>query len=265
MKAFHLRACAASDITVEGRPPSIGADSFRRSYEALRAAAVFDDWSDADVARLVPQAAIRRHLRGSRVVAPGSRELVVVASGCVELSCINVEGAKFVKTLLRRGDCSGVIRLLRAQNSAYDCVAREDCTIVHLPCSALVTMLDAQPILWRSVALYALQKHLDDIAAIQHRALSNVPESLASMLVKLVDSVDQPVGGRSGASVYLNQSEIGAMLGVSRQTVNKELRKLSARGTVSTDYGRVDVNDVGALRELASRSTGAQSQTHIPT
>lgn len=254
MKAFINSSSAPSFHTAMSETRMVEKNAVQ-IRETLRLGAVFSEWQDADILQLVARARLRTHPRGSKVLWPGADDLIVVASGCVELSCMNSDGAKFVKALLRRGDCSGVIRLLRHRQSNYDYIAHEDCTVVHLPCCAFVKVLDAQPALWRSVALYALQKHQDNIAAIQHRALSNVLESLASVLVKLMESMEQSVGTRNASSVYLSQNELGTMLGISRQTINKELRKLANQGAVRIDYGRVDVLNMEALRALANRRT----------
>ena len=42
------------------------------------------------------------------------------------------------------------------------------------------------------------------------------------------------------------------MLGKSRQTINKELGKLSAKGLIAIDYGKIEVLDLPALKVLAA-------------
>lgn len=45
----------------------------------------------------------------------------------------------------------------------------------------------------------------------------------------------------------LTQEELGQLVGLSRQTVNKVLRVLEGRGIVSLDFGRVAIVDDEAL------------------
>ena len=45
----------------------------------------------------------------------------------------------------------------------------------------------------------------------------------------------------------LTQDELGQLVGLSRQTVNKVLRVLEDRGIVSLDFGRVAIVDDEAL------------------
>jgi DNA-binding GntR family transcriptional regulator len=54
----------------------------------------------------------------------------------------------------------------------------------------------------------------------------------------------------------ISQSDLAAMLSVSRQTVNKELRLLEQRGLLQAAYGRLTIVDLAGLLRLAD--AGAQ-------
>ena len=65
---------------------------------------------------------------------------------------------------------------------------------------------------------------------------------------------------RSTRQLYVTQEELGKLVGVSRQTVNRVLRDLAARGIISLDHGRVLIRCDAALgRYLA----GADDQRDI--
>ena len=52
---------------------------------------------------------------------------------------------------------------------------------------------------------------------------------------------------RSTRRLNLTQEELGQLVGLSRQTVNKVLRSLEGMGIVSLDFGRVAIVDDEAL------------------
>jgi len=54
------------------------------------------------------------------------------------------------------------------------------------------------------------------------------------------------------AGLRLSQEELSQMLGVSRQSVNRQLKEWEAKGILRLDYGRVTLLDKEALRLLAS-------------
>ena len=49
----------------------------------------------------------------------------------------------------------------------------------------------------------------------------------------------------------ISQSDLAAMLSVSRQTINKELRLLEQRGLLQAAYGRLTIVDLAGLLRLA--------------
>ena len=74
-------------------------------------------------------------------------------------------------------------------------------------------------------------------------------------------SVDLRDGGAQ--TLRVSQADLAATLGVTRQSVNRELQALAQAGLLSLDYGRITVNDTPALRrmieDLDSLSDGARS------
>ena len=56
-----------------------------------------------------------------------------------------------------------------------------------------------------------------------------------------------PLFWRSTRRLNLTQEELGQLVGLSRQTVNKVLRSLEGMGIVSLDFGRVAIVDDEAL------------------
>jgi CRP-like cAMP-binding protein len=59
-------------------------------------------------------------------------------------------------------------------------------------------------------------------------------------------------GGAEGVEIQLRltQEEYADMLGVSRQSLNRELRALEQAGAISLTYARLVVRDLAALREF---------------
>lgn len=61
--------------------------------------------------------------------------------------------------------------------------------------------------------------------------------------------------GHGEMELQFFQDDFAAMLGTSRQTVNRELRALEADGMLSIGYSRIRLLDVPALKDLVSKST----------
>lgn len=230
------------------------ADSFALICRALRASTLFAEWPLASVERLARTARLEHHKKHTQVMAADRerREVLVVVSGSVEVSRTNEDGSRFVGILMRAGDCSGLVRLLQEIRAPYDYVVLEDALLVHLPSDALIEVMNDEPILWRSVALFALARQRDNAVSVQQRVLSDLSTQLAARIVELLAPSGNSGTGSPSRSLSLSQGKLGSMLGKSRQTINKELGKLSARGLIAIDYGKIEVLDLPALKALAA-------------
>jgi CRP/FNR family transcriptional regulator, cyclic AMP receptor protein len=229
------------------------ADSFALICRALRASTLFAEWPLASIERLAKTARLEHHKKHTQVMSADRkrREVLVAVSGCVEVSRTSADGSRFVGMLMRAGDCSGLVRLLQEVRAPYDYVVLEDALMVHVPCDALIQVMDDEPILWRSVAFFALARQRDNAVSMQQRVLTDLSTQLAARIVELLAASVISGTGSAGQSLSLSQSKLGAMLGKSRQTINKELGKLSERGLIAIDYGKIEVLDLPALEALA--------------
>jgi CRP-like cAMP-binding protein len=89
---------------------------------------------------------------------------------------------------------------------------------------------------------------LDHLAMLALRdPLRRVPETLLLLLERL-----GPSGMASRARLDVSQQLIAAFANLSRQTTNKELRRLARAGVVGLERGVVHVRDAAALRNVAS-------------
>lgn len=83
-----------------------------------------------------------------------------------------------------------------------------------------------------------------------------LPVRLAQRLVGLVHAQDHhPTGGGLAVELHLSQEGLGAMVGVSRQSVNRALKALEAQAVLAVGYGAVTIHDVGRLEALARSRT----------
>jgi CRP/FNR family transcriptional regulator, cyclic AMP receptor protein len=125
-------------------------------------------------------------------------------------------------------------------------------TTLELPTEVFSRELAAHPPLAFAVAAGNARQHalsLDHVAMLALRdPLRRVPGALLLLLERL--------GGLSGmaprARLDVSQQLIAAFANLSRQTTNKELRRLARAGVVGLERGVVHVRDAAALRHVAS-------------
>ena len=203
-------------------------------------------------------ARMERYSRRTQVLAHDRhrREVLVVVSGCLEISSMSANGRKYVNALLGPGQVAPLVRLLEDVPLAYDYHAHEDSVIVHLPSDAVIAVLDAEPVLWRDVAKLGLQRQRLSIVLLQNQMLNSIHGRVAATLMSLVHFYNGqgPGTGESdgGPLVRLSQNDLAAMLGLSRQTINKELGRLVEEGAIDMRYKRIRIVDADRLARIAA-------------
>lgn len=234
------------------RTPLSTVDTVGLMARGLRVCNMLRDWPEPVLARIAAGSRLQRYARGAQVLAhdPAQRDVLVVVSGAVECSGVNAAGDRFVLGRFAAGDLVGLVRLLPGKTTAYTYHALQDTLLVHVPADHLRALLDAHPLLWREVAMLALARQHDSIVTLQRRGFRRTDQSLAQALLRLL--VHGPTESR-GSSVRLrvSQGDLAAMVSVSRQTINKELRQLTEMGIVSVTYGELEIRDLAALNRLA--------------
>ena len=219
----------------------------------LRHNTLMQDWPDAVRDQLMHIARLVHHPRHADVMHGDGRrrEVLVIATGLLEVSSFNAAGAKYSLGRLGPGDVTAMVRLLRGPWGRYHYQTLEESVIVHLPSDGLTQVLDAHPVLWKDVALFALERQSESLVSLHRQALAPLPENLASALLKLLDT--EPRSG-SLPQVHVSQGELAAMLAVTRQTINKELRHLAEQGIVVAEYGHLTILDQAALLRVAQEA-----------
>lgn len=222
---------------------------------ALRLCPLFAQWPEARLADLAAIARAETYRRGAEIFArePERREAFVIASGRVEVSRGSAAGKKFVLSVQGPSEILAIVRLLVAPPIHYVYSAYEDAVLLHLPCDALTALLDRHPVLWRDVALLMCARHGDSLRQLNDQTLGSLDQRMAATLVDLAR-----VHGRAGEAgvelgLRLPQEQLGAMLGVTRQSVNKLLRGFEAAGLIAIDYNHITIRDPAALDDIASR------------
>ena len=226
----------------------------------LRTCPLFLDWPADRLRELAGQARMRRHPRGMALATRESqrRETLVVVSGSVEISATNPGGDKYTLAVLGPGQITGLVFLLDDIPARFTRHAREDSQIIHIPCAALRQVLDAEPILWRGVAQLTLRRHFLDIEGLEGQVLGPLRRRIAVILLNLAHSHGErhaEIAPRH-TELRVSQADLSNMLGVSRQTISKELAALRDEGILgdSDGYRQITLLDMPGLLRIAGEN-----------
>jgi CRP/FNR family cyclic AMP-dependent transcriptional regulator len=196
----------------------------------------------------------RRLPHGEVIVCQGDAvsSLFLVTAGAVRLSSVTASGREIVVGLLCRGDLFGESALL-GDPSLVRAQAVGPTTVLALPIHSLRATLERTPATAEELLrLIAARLHRTS-AALEDAMAADLPTRVVGRLRELAD--DHGVPGPSGVRlrVPLTQEELARMVGASRESVNRTVGALAARGVVRSGGGRIVITDPDALRNATNR------------
>ncbi|MFC3148237.1 Crp/Fnr family transcriptional regulator [Piscinibacterium candidicorallinum] len=184
------------------------------------------------------------HRRGD-----ASDALWCVLVGAIRITSVSEAGREAVLSFIEPFNWFGEIGLIDGGPRTHDGVAEGATRVFVAPAAALHALLNEQPQLWRDVALLVCAKLRLSFAAIEDMSLLPAGPRLARRLEMLAQGA---VGGADTAPrsvLHIHQDQLAAMLALSRQTVNQELKRLQAAGVVDLAPGEVRLLNPAALAE----------------
>jgi CRP-like cAMP-binding protein len=209
--------------------------------------------TDAERTALAPGLRRRRYARGQVIFVTGDpgTGLYLVERGRVKLLRASAEGRELVLRVAGPGEVFGELALLDDEPRSADAVALEPCQLLLLAAADFRRFLDGQPGVARRLLALLSRRLRATTRQAEEAAFLGVPARLARLLVTLAEAEADGPPGAAGVTLgaRLTQAELAALIGATRESVNRCLGDYERRGLVRRDGGRLTVLRPEALRE----------------
>ena len=198
----------------------------------------------------------RRYRRGEAIFHQGDPgdALYVVLTGRVKIASPSNSGVEAILTTLRPGEFFGSLALLDGSPRSASAVAVEPTETLILPRPTFRRLLDESP---------SIRDHVFAELAHELRRLTNHVEELhflditgrlAARLARLAEEQGMPAGGGEiRLAGPITQGELAAMVGSTRQSVNKLLGYFVDDGLIRFEKDTLIVVDLAGLQRAARR------------
>jgi CRP-like cAMP-binding protein len=175
-----------------------------------------------------------------------SDAVYVVCAGVIALVLGTSDGRELVISELTAGQMFGELSVLTDKRRSTGAMARETSEVLAMPVNVFERALETMPALMRQVLAMTAQRLRECSTRESALAFLDAPGRLARALVLL----NQEAGG---TNVIVNsQEEIAQRVGLTRQTVAKELGRWRRAGWLQTGRGKIVLIDLPALRRAAA-------------
>jgi CRP/FNR family cyclic AMP-dependent transcriptional regulator len=193
--------------------------------------------------------------RGSTLFSKGDpgNSLYAVISGTVKMSISSPDGRNAILNIIEPGEIFGEMALLDGRARSADAIANSNCELFVIDRREFIPFVKSQPTLaMKFIELLCdrLRRTSDQVEQI---ILQDLPGRLASALLRLTEKHKLEPQGRT---IAITQQEISEMVGMTRESINKQLRAWASRDWVRLEHGAIVVLNAEMIRELAEAGPG---------
>jgi CRP-like cAMP-binding protein len=234
-------------------PPSAA----RSTLSVLRNHPIFCDLAPEALDQLCRYAKHSTLKRGATLFSKGDpgNSLFAVISGTVKISISSVDGRNAILNLIGAGEIFGEMSVLDGQARSADAIANTNCEIFAIDRRDFLPFMRSQPELGMKIIELLCTRLRWTSDQVEQVILQNLPGRLAGALIRLTEKGKLVSGGRT---ISITQQEISEMVGMTRESINKQLRVWAARSWVRLEHGAIVVLDTAPLQALAE--AGSQSE-----
>jgi CRP-like cAMP-binding protein len=171
-----------------------------------------------------------------------------LVSGRVKFRTNTRDGRELVQGLMGSGGWFGEVSLFDGEPRAQDAIALGQTVAVLFPIDRFRALTEAQPQYMRNFA-QIMTRNIRAMTEFTYEVASAPPSARIERLLGFLLRHELAQVDDSSVVLDVGQEVLAAVVGLSRQTVNRELNRLAAAGVVECRYGRVVV-DAAVLRRL---------------
>ncbi len=195
--------------------------------------------------KLLTIAKFRRFVTNQRVHSKASTAdgLYGVISGEVRVSATTLSGEEIVFARISPGDWFGEIALLDGGRRTHDAIATIETEIAILPKQEIMNICDNYPDVYRALVKMLCAHSREAFNAIDDFLFFTPAQRMAKIIIAQLKITQ-------GNCLPLKQKELGAMIGISRQSTNKILKKWESHGWIHRGYGQLKIINENKFIEM---------------
>jgi CRP-like cAMP-binding protein len=215
----------------------------------LRKHPIFSDLAPDALDQLCRYAQPTSLKRGATLFAKGDpgHSLYAVISGTVKISVSSPDGRNAILNLIGAGEVFGEMSVLDGRVRSADAIANTNCEILVIDRRDFLPFVHSQPALAMKFIELLCGRLRWTSDQVEQIILQDLPGRLASALLGLTEKRKLESTSRT---IAITQQEISEMVGMTRESINKQLRAWAVRDWLRLEHGAIIVLNAEPLREL---------------
>jgi CRP/FNR family transcriptional regulator, cyclic AMP receptor protein len=198
--------------------------------------------------RLRPGAMLFR--QGDKV-PPGQGAFYGLVSGAIKISTLREDGKEAILVVLEAGNWFGEISLIDQLPRTHDATALGPVEVVALPRAAFDVLMKRDAFAQAICRMLAARTR-SLYGMVEDATLRSTRARVARRLLLLARG-DATQARDARQEVPVSQEALAMMLGITRQTLSKELKALVAGGAIALGYRSIAIASAAQLERLGAR------------
>lgn len=209
---------------------------------------LFEGLSANERSDIAARARIRTLDAGETIFAIGSPgdHMMAVLSGNVRISLPSNDGKELLLAIIHPGEVFGELAVLDGKDRSADAMAESACTLAILDRREILSFFERNPAAWLKIVEVLCHRLRRTDQVLAEVALMQLPARLAKMMLRITDT-----SARGREKISFSQRELASMVGGTRESVNKCLRKWQTGGIIQIAESWITITDRAALEKLS--------------
>jgi len=221
----------------------------------LKRVHLFQSLSDEDIERLAASLRYRHLKKGETLFRKGDEgnSLYIVRSGSIRIVLPSETGEEVSPAILSEGTFFGEMALLDGMPRSADAVALEASEVFALNRRDFLSFLLNNENAIQSIFSFLSMRLRKTDDLLEDVCFFNISTRLARRLVELAASYGRQKEGEDIIQIdlRLTQKDLASMVGVTRESINKEMKVLRERNLISTRENMIQILNLTRLKRRA--------------
>jgi CRP-like cAMP-binding protein len=205
-----------------------------------------------ELAKLTASAKMAHYAAGQTIFQKGDagESLMAVVSGRVKICAFSAEGKELILNIMNPGNLFGELAVLDGKPRSADAVAMEATALLVLERRRLMPFIAGDSEIAGRLIGILCERVRQTSLQLEDALLRDAPGRLAQCLLRLGQSSDIAAAATLRLDIRLSQQQLGNLIGLSRESINKLLSEWSRAGHVSMRSGSIQIENVAFLKQL---------------
>lgn len=225
----------------------------REIREALERTRVMSNWPAGAVDELCAHIEVRKYHDGDRVIRIGDfvDAVWIVIDGVLLLTRTWRDGRRFFYGHLMSGQLTGMNPVFDGHPAPFDVVARGEATALTAPGAIVRKIAQEHPSVAMEILAYLCRRTRTDYDALELKTMNSIRCQLAKFILWLSRGQPPNADGHLTLDVKISQEDFSDFIGVTRQSINREIRQLVKDGILKQEYRMLVILDQEGLMKVA--------------